>query len=80
MLKKFTIRHIAVDGPHTSVQAQLASPRTGAFSVSKGSQLGGIRIKSFLGEDPASGLFTFKLEQPEDAAKFRVGDIVDLIE
>jgi hypothetical protein len=77
---KFTIRHIAVDGPHTYVQAQLTSPRTGAFSVGQGSRLGVVRLKSFLSEDPASSLFTFQIEDPVDAAKLRVGDTVDLIE
>jgi hypothetical protein len=80
MLKKFTIRHIVVDGPHTAVKAQLASPRTGVFTVGQGSRLGGVRIKSFLGEDIASSLFTFQIDDPMDAVKFRVGDTVDLIE
>jgi hypothetical protein len=77
---KFTIRYIAVNGPHTSVQAQLASPRTGAFSVGQGSRLGVVRLKSFLNEHPASSLFTFQIEDPVDAAKLHVGDTVDLIE
>lgn len=80
MNPKFTIRHIAVDGPHASVQAQLVLPQIGAFSVSQGSRLGGIRLKSFLGENPASSLFIFQIADPEDAAKLRVGDTVDLIE
>jgi hypothetical protein len=72
----FTIQHVSVDGPHAYVRASIVTPQN--FAVSKGSRLGGVRLKSFLAE-PTAGSYTFQVEDPREANKLRVGDTVELV-
>jgi len=76
MIPRFTIHFVSVDGPHAYVRASIFSPQQ--FAVSKGSRLGGVRLKSFLAE-PTPGTYTFQIEDPTETTKLRVGDTVELI-
>jgi len=71
----FKIEAISVDGPHAYVRTRIVSPRN--FAVSDGSLLGRVRLRSYLHE-PNPGSFDFRIENPLDAARLKLGDIVDL--
>ena len=75
MNPNFNIRRVAVAAPHAYVVASILSPLH--FSVSKGSRLGGVRLKSFL-KEPNPGSYTFQIEDPKEALKLREGDTVEL--
>jgi hypothetical protein len=78
MNPKLTIQFVSVDGPHTYVKASIVAPQK-FLAVSKGSRLGGVRLKSFLAEpEPGSGNYTFQIENPEEAGKLRTGETVEL--
>ena len=75
MTTKFKIEAINVEGPHAHVRASVV--QGSYFAVSKGSELGGVRLRSALYEqDPRT--YLFELETPADAARLRIGAIVEL--
>jgi hypothetical protein len=76
MNPKFTIQFVSVDAPHAYARASIVSPQN--FAVSKGSRLGGVRLKSFLAE-PAPGSYTFQIEDAAEAKNLLVGDTVELV-
>lgn len=79
MNAKFKIESIRVDGPHAHVCALLVEETF--FAVSQGSELGGVRLKSFLYELKLSARdkFLFELETPRDSASVFLGEIVELV-
>jgi hypothetical protein len=77
MNPRFSIQLVSLDGPHAYVKASIVLQEK--FAVSKGSRLGGVRLKSFLDEpEPGSGNYTFQIENPEEAGKLRTGQTVEL--
>jgi hypothetical protein len=79
MSAKFKIESIRVDGPHAHVCASLVE---GAFfAVSQGSELGSVRLKSFLYELKlsAQSKFLFELEVASDSSNVFLGEIVELV-
>ena len=76
MNPKFTIQHVSVDGPHAYARASIVSAQD--FTVSKGSLLGGVRLKSYLNE-PSPGNYIFQIEDPEEAGRLRKGETVELV-
>lgn len=76
MNSKFRIENVNVDGPHAYVRASIVE---GAYiSVSSGSELGGVRLRSELHE-PSQGTYLFRLESASDSHKLKVGSIVELV-
>jgi hypothetical protein len=76
MSAKFKIEAIKVDGPHANVSASIIEGEF--FAVSKGSELGGVRLRSNLLEiDPRT--YLFELESSSDSSKLKVGSIVELV-
>ncbi|MFA5264242.1 MAG: hypothetical protein WC378_10475 [Opitutaceae bacterium] len=76
MSTKFKIERVHVDGPHCQVHASIVEGEF--FAVSKGSELGGIRLRSALHEASPT-TFIFELETASDSSKLKIGNVVELL-
>jgi hypothetical protein len=75
MNAKFKIEDVKVDGPHGYVRASIVEGKF--FALSKGSELGGVRLRLALQEqNPAT--FIFELENSGDGEKLKIGSVVEL--
>ena len=76
MSAKFIIESVNVDGPHAHVRATVVEGTH--IGVSKGSELGGVRLRSALHQQNPQ-TYLFELETASDSAKLKVGSIVELV-